>query len=106
MASNGHVIDSFCFICLVPASNKCDFCTDDVYYCCQEHYKLHRSLNDGQLQCNPFVIKSADNVGRFMVATRDIHPGETIFEDKAIAVGPAECSVLCLDCNRKVSSEL
>ena len=38
-----------------------------------------------------------------MVATRDIEPGETIFQDTAAVVGPAAESLpLCLDCHSKV----
>ena len=104
MDSNG-LKNPACFICLAPASNKCDLCPDEVYYCCQEHYKLHRSINNGEKQCNPFVIKYVEGVGRYMVANRDINPGETIFEDTETAVGPADSSCLCLNCNAKVSFE-
>lgn len=37
-----------------------------------------------------------------MVASRDIKPGEVIFQDQACVVGPAESRPLCLDCNAKV----
>ena len=53
-----------CFICLAPADEKCPDCNDDVYFCCQEHLKLHRSTNFGEIQCNPFVIKEIEGVGR------------------------------------------
>ena len=39
---------------------------------------------------------------RYMVANRDIEPGEVIFQDRAAAVGPSESNPLCLDCNAKV----
>ena len=39
-----------------------------------------------------------------MVANRDIQPGETIFEDKAAAVGPSQTLPLCLECNAKVDT--
>ena len=39
---------------------------------------------------------------RYMVANRDIQPGEVVFQDRAAAVGPSESNPLCLDCNGKV----
>ena len=60
-SENGNL----CFICMSPASKKCQNCEDDVYYCCLEHYKLHRSVNnDGEAQCNPFKILFTEGVGR------------------------------------------
>ena len=93
-----------CFICLAPATKKCEYCDLEVYYCCISHYELHRTKINGEFQCNPFTIKFTETVGRYMVATRDIEPGETIFQDTAAVVGPAAESLpLCLDCHSKVT---
>ena len=34
-----------------------------------------------------YIIKKDPVVGRYMVASRDIQPGEVIFSDEAVAVG-------------------
>jgi len=51
-----------------------------------------------------YTIKKSDYVGRYIVASRDIKPGETIFSDKPACIGPDNSSKpLCLGCFRKVS---
>ena len=63
-----------CFFCLEPAELVCETCRS-VSFCGEEHYSLHKS-SDG---CLPYRLDSKDNIGRCMVATRDIQPGELIF---------------------------
>lgn len=36
-----------------------------------------------------YIIKKSDYVGRYMVAARDIKPGEVIFSDKPACIGNA-----------------
>jgi len=51
-----------------------------------------------------YTIKKSDYVGRYIVASRDIKPGENIFSDKPACIGPDNSSKpLCLGCFRKVS---
>jgi len=51
-----------------------------------------------------YTIKKSDYVGRYIVAARDIQPGEVIFTDQAACIGPDNSSKpLCLGCFRKVS---
>jgi len=51
-----------------------------------------------------YTIKKSDYVGRYIVASRDIQPGETIFSDQPACIGPDNSSKpLCLGCFRKVS---
>ena len=38
-----------------------------------------------------YIIKKDPVVGRYMVASRDIQPGEVIFSDEAVAVGNNYC---------------
>lgn len=66
--------EAICFVCRSPASNKCQYCLDTnnevVYYCCESHFQLHRSINnDGQTQCNPFIIEYSDSVGRYVITS-------------------------------------
>ena len=37
-----------------------------------------------------YTINEDPTIGRYMVATRDIQPGEAIFSDEAVAIGMNE----------------
>jgi len=53
-----------------------------------------------------YDIGKSDTVGRFMVAKRDIRPGEVIFQDSPAVIGPDNSSVpMCTVCWRKVTGE-
>ena len=48
-----------------------------------------------------YDIGKSDTVGRFMVAKRDIRPGEVIFQDSPAVIGPDNSSVpMCTVCWR------
>ena len=48
-----------------------------------------------------YDIGKSDTVGRFMVAKRDIAPGEVIFHDSPAVIGPDNSSVpMCTVCWR------
>ncbi|XP_023948168.2 SET domain-containing protein SmydA-8-like isoform X2 [Bicyclus anynana] len=50
-----------------------------------------------------YEIKHSDVMGRYIVATRAIKPGEVIIEAPALAVGPcAGCALICLACYREL----
>ncbi|CAH0725452.1 unnamed protein product, partial [Brenthis ino] len=50
-----------------------------------------------------YEIKHSDVMGRYVVATRDIKPGEVIIEAPALAVGPCSgCGLICLGCYREL----
>ena len=43
-----------------------------------------------------YTIKKSDYVGRYMVAARDIQPGEAIFTDQPACIGK-QVNLLCLN---------
>lgn len=88
-----------CFICDNEATiNK----EAEVRYCCQEHKELHQPPD--QDEAYPFVVKYRPDIGRYMVASRDIQPGELIFAEEPLAVGPNHTSLpCCLDCMNQVT---
>nr|XP_049702787.1 SET domain-containing protein SmydA-8 isoform X1 [Helicoverpa armigera]XP_049702791.1 SET domain-containing protein SmydA-8 isoform X1 [Helicoverpa armigera]XP_049702794.1 SET domain-containing protein SmydA-8 isoform X1 [Helicoverpa armigera] len=50
-----------------------------------------------------YDIRESDVMGRYLVANRDIRPGEVIVEEPAIAVGPCTgCGLICLGCYREL----
>ena len=72
----------------------CSLC-GEVAFCSQEHWRLHSNGSS----CFPYQIEYQEGVGRRLVATKQINPGETVFEEEAIAVGPnQESGPLCLGC--------
>ena len=86
-----------CANCTKPAPNRCSAC-QKVAYCsakCQKsHWKNHKS------QCCPYkLVRDQDKpqLGRFVIATRDIQAGEVIMEEPPITAGPKQFTgVVCL----------
>ena len=51
-----------------------------------------------------YHIGKSDRVGRYMVARRDIKPGEVVFTDQPAVVGPDNAALpMCLVCYKKLS---
>ena len=83
-----------CWLCAEPAETRCDHC-DRVHFCGPGHRDLHRQHG----VCRPFMVRRSDSVGRFMVATRDIEPLETILEERPLVMGPCrDGSLVCVEC--------
>ena len=91
-----------CFICGHPASLSCPNDGCEVMFCCQAHADLHLDSNGA---CYPYTVKWTEDVGRFVVASRDIKQGEVIFaETEPLVVGPnQECLAICLTCLEPIS---
>ncbi|XP_023337402.1 protein msta [Eurytemora carolleeae] len=71
-------------------------------YCSRDHQKQDWSKHKGT--CSPFKIVNKQGFGRYLVATRDIKPGEIIFTDYPMAVGPKQYTrPVCLGCHAPVS---
>ncbi len=50
-------------------------------------------------------ISISDNVGRFVMSTRDLRPGEIILKEKALILAPLHFNFnVCLGCNDTQSS--
>lgn len=87
-----------CFICGFTSSEleQCSRC--EVRWCCPAHRDLHLDAETGA--CFPFSVQWTEEVGRCMVAARDIRAGEVIFrETEPLVIGPGhEGPPLCLAC--------
>ena len=87
-----------CFLCAKPSIETCDKC-NLVGFCSEEHKKLHRPENF----CFPFMVEQKEDVGRYVVAVRDIEPLELVMWDNARALGPRMgCPPVCLQCLKPV----
>lgn len=94
-----------CAVCGVESSKFCSKCKK-VYYCCVDHQKADRKAHKGL--CFSATLKTDDVQGRHFVATKNIAPGEQIFSEKALVVGPSGAEKylhkICLGCYRVVKS--
>ena len=68
-----------CFICNNPPDPEL---IGPLNYCCESHRELHEKdepNDDGETVFHPFRVLFRPEVGRYMVASRDLQPGEVIF---------------------------
>ncbi|XP_050347775.1 SET domain-containing protein SmydA-8 [Nymphalis io] len=90
-----------CEVCQQPANQTCGGCKL-VYYCSKAHQKL--AWKEGhKLKCCAYKINYSEELGRHMVATRDIQQGEIILREKPAVSGPKmSCTAHCLSCGIKL----
>jgi len=89
-----------CFICPKPAVKKCSKCCDTSF--CGSHEIFHK--NEETSDCFPYKVDSIEGVGRILRASRDILPGEEIFREKEMVLGPSRnIPPVCLGCGRRVN---
>jgi len=87
--------------CSIPAPLTCAGC-QKTSYCSKEHQK--KDWTNHRKVCSPFKIAQKSGVGRHLVATRDIQPGEVIFEEVPVTAGPKQYTPpVCLGCHKLVS---
>jgi hypothetical protein len=44
----------------------------------------------GENGCYPYKVEEREGVGRILVATRDIQPGDIIFRETQLVIGPSK----------------
>ncbi|XP_066950946.1 uncharacterized protein [Macrobrachium rosenbergii] len=89
-----------CLECKKPATIVCGGCWQ-AGFCARDHqlegWVKHKP------KCRPWRVASSDDLGRFMVATRDITPGELLIQDPPLLLGPKMITEpVCLGCYRPV----
>jgi len=82
------------------AARACGGCWQ-VWYCSKAHqtsaWERHRP------DCKPWKLAKKPEIGRYMVATRDMAAGELIFTDPPLLIGPKQITEpVCLACYRPV----
>ena len=92
---------SKCGKCELPGKLRCGGCQEAGYCskeCQRQDWAKHRP------RCRPFRIVTSPGVGRHLVATRDIGPGEVILEEAPITGGPRQYTApVCLGCHAPAS---
>ncbi|KAF0303343.1 SET domain-containing protein SmydA-8, isoform B [Amphibalanus amphitrite] len=95
---------SSCPVCGVASSLACAACRQ-VHYCSRPHQKEHWKMH--KTSCRPWTVKQTDELGRYMVATRAIQPGEVILREAPLVVGPKQATgPVCLGCHRPLTFDL
>ncbi|CAG9774107.1 unnamed protein product [Ceutorhynchus assimilis] len=74
-----------CEQCKQPSTQKCSKCKL-VFYCSADHQKEH--WNEHKNNCRSYEICSNIELGRYLIARRNLEKGEIIFVDTPIVVGP------------------
>ncbi|KAK4873758.1 hypothetical protein RN001_013118 [Aquatica leii] len=96
-----------CAECQQPAELKCSGCKL-IAYCCKEHQKKHWKTHKSE--CRPFEIQTSPDLGRHLVATRDLNAGDMILCENPLVYGPRphiveEGPVPCIGCFRLIIAE-
>jgi len=103
----GLVNQTGCFLCGIKTDNTCPDCG---IFACPKHLPLHKGRNrktDKEMICLPFRVIWREDVGRCVVATRDISPLELIIQDEAVVIGPQyEAEATCVQCLGRVDGSV
>ncbi|CAH1164666.1 unnamed protein product [Phyllotreta striolata] len=96
-----------CAECGAPSELKCSACKL-ASYCSKEHQKQH--WKNHKTACRPFEIQVDPLIGKCLVATRDIKPGDVILSELPIVYGPRphmveEGPVPCPGCCKLIIGE-
>jgi len=89
-----------CNICGVKDGVKTCPCWK-VGYCSTQHQKEDRKNHEKE--CYPALIRSSEEFGKYLVATRDIKAGQRILKEVPLLVGPTSsfggnAAPICLSC--------
>ncbi|KAL3272852.1 hypothetical protein HHI36_014313 [Cryptolaemus montrouzieri] len=99
--------DKICAECQEPAELKCSGCKM-VSYCSKDHQKKHWKQH--KALCRPFEIGETAEIGKCLIATRDLNPGDLILVEQPLVYGPTphmveEGPVPCPGCCRLIVGE-
>lgn len=87
-----------CAGCKKAADNKCTNCRK-VYYCGRDCQKRHWKQHKFECKALPYKVEQSPELGKYLVAARDLRKGEVIFSEPPLVVGPVAVTVpVCLNC--------
>ena len=94
------LINTSCFLCLSSQDTiECGKCQE--VFTCKQHVKNHRSRSGA---CYPFRVQYDCEMGRYLVATRNIKQGETILHEDPLVQGPyTRSKPQCLNCFKLIN---
>ncbi|XP_017892836.1 SET domain-containing protein SmydA-8-like [Ceratina calcarata] len=93
-------VEGVCSVCNEPAAFKCSGCKQQ-FYCKKEHQRLDWPKH--KLKCLAFEIRESPELGRYLIASRDLNPGDSILSETPLVWGPAlrTDQRICVGCGRK-----
>ena len=95
-----------CAYCHVQANQRCTGC-HETFYCSREHQKLHWRKHKNQCCAFKTCASSDAEMGRFIIATRDLKPGELILTESPLVIGPmAVTPPICLGCYKNIDGRI
>ncbi|VEN63535.1 unnamed protein product [Callosobruchus maculatus] len=74
-----------CEVCQRVTQRKCSTC-HQVYYCSEEHENENKETH--QASCSPFEISTSKELGRHLIATRDLKPSDVVLTEEPLVFGP------------------
>lgn len=77
-----------CAVCTEEAPFKCTACKT-VNYCSVAHQK--KDWTKHKINCRPFKIEQSNELGRYLVASRNIPAKSIIFIEPPLVIGPKWC---------------
>ncbi|XP_064097940.1 uncharacterized protein LOC135209187 [Macrobrachium nipponense] len=90
-----------CANCSNLAKLRCGNCRQ-AFYCKKECQKEHWKTGHKD-QCRPYQVLQSPELGRYMVASRDLKAGDVILKEDPIVVGPKQITEpVCLGCYKRV----
>eukprot|EP00095_Tigriopus_kingsejongensis_P011425 maker-scaffold953_size76948-snap-gene-0.8 protein:Tk11425 transcript:maker-scaffold953_size76948-snap-gene-0.8-mRNA-1 annotation:"hypothetical protein DAPPUDRAFT_194440" len=93
-----------CAFCNGDANQRCTGC-HVTFYCSREHQKQHWKKH--KTNCCAFKICSSSVIGRHVVATRDLRPGELVLSENPLLIAPMAYTVpICLACFKPVDGSI
>ena len=87
-----------CVVCAVEASQWCGGC-GNVSYCGVKHQKSHWA--EHKAVCSPFKIQQSAQLGKYLVAGRNLIAGDLILDEEVAVLGPTGddgSTGVCLGC--------
>lgn len=88
-----------CVVCSIETSKKCGAC-GIVLYCNRDHQLAHWTKHKSE--CCPVKVNYCQEMGRYLVAARNINEGSIMFKEKPFILGPKVIPLpVCVGCHRE-----
>eukprot|EP00092_Neocalanus_flemingeri_P038962 GFUD01042416.1.p1 GENE.GFUD01042416.1~~GFUD01042416.1.p1 ORF type:complete len:551 (+),score=82.13 GFUD01042416.1:176-1828(+) len=92
-----------CAQCGGAANQRCTGC-HITFYCSRDHQKQHWKKHKSS--CCAYKVCSSPELGRYLVATRDLKPGEMVISETPLVIGPQAVTIpICLACYKPANSK-
>lgn len=93
-------VEGACAICKKFATMRCGNCKTQ-FYCTKEHQKEDWTRH--KTSCRSWEVKENQELGRYLIAARDLEVGDLVIHEPPLVWGPAPHSVerVCVGCGNQ-----